>query len=152
MASMELAEPKYNAYMDIKLVQPLKVNLKKKKTLLKEVIDAYTKAASYGVEAITTASTYRIAEVYNAFSKGLFKSERPKGLSAEELEQYNILLEEQAYPFEEKAIKIHETNAGRVVAGIYDEWVKKSFAALKKLRPVRYAKSEKSELFTQTIN
>jgi TolA-binding protein len=152
MASMELAAPKYKTYMHIKLVQPLKANLKKKKTLLKEVINAYTKAANYGVEAITTASTYRIAEAYNNFSKGLFKSERPKGLSGEELEQYNILLEEQAYPFEEKAIKIHETNASRVTEGVYDEWVRKSFAALKKLRPVRYAKSEKRELFTKAIN
>ena len=152
MGSMELAEPKYRAYSRVKLVQPLKVNLKKKKNLLKEVIDAYTKAASYGVEEATTASTYHIAEAYNDFSKGLYKSERPKGLSAEELEQYNVLLEEQAYPFEEKAIKIHETNVGRVGSGIYDEWVKKSFSVLGKLRPARYAKSEKSESVAQTIN
>ena len=152
LAAMELAEPKYLAYKSVKLVQPLKANLKKKKTLLKEVIDAYTKAAAYGVEAITTASTYRLGDVYNDFSKGLFKSERPKGLSPEELEQYNILLEEQAYPFEEKAIEIHETNAGRAVAGVYDEWVRKSFSALEKLRPVRYAKSEKSESVAQAIN
>ena len=66
-------------------------------------------------------------------------------LSADELEQYNVLLEEQAYPFEEKAIEIHEINAHRVSKGIYDQWVKNSFAALSKLRPVRYAKNEKGE-------
>ena len=53
------------------------------------------------------------------------ESERPAGLSGEELEQYDILLEEQAYPFEEKSINIHETNVGRISAGTYDEWVKK---------------------------
>lgn len=152
MASMELAEPKYTEYTRVKLVQPLKKNLKIKKDLLKETIDAYTKAASYGVAEITTASTFKIAEVYNEFSKGLYKSERPKGLSDTELEQYDLLLEEQAYPFEEKAIEIHETNAERVVKGIYDEWVKKSFTALEKLNPVRYAKSEKSETFTSVMN
>jgi len=61
------------------------------------------------------------------------------------LEQYNVLLEEQAYPFEEKAIEIHEINTRRVNKGIYDQWVKNSFAALSKLRPVRYAKNEKGE-------
>lgn len=146
-ATLELAEPAFQSYRGIHLVQPLKANLKKKKNAMKEVIDAYTKAANFGVAEVTTASTYRIAEVYNDFSRGLYASERPKGLSATELQQYDLLLEEQAYPFEEKAIKIHETNADRVKDGVYDEWVKKSFIALRKLRPVRYAKLERSELF-----
>ncbi|MGD8558138.1 MAG: tetratricopeptide repeat protein [Gammaproteobacteria bacterium] len=146
-ATLELVEPAFQNYRGIHLVQPLKVNLKKKKTAMKEVIDAYTRAANFGVAEVTTASTYRIAEVYNDFSRGLFASERPKGLSSTELEQYDLLLEEQAYPFEEKAIEIHETNADRVKDGVYDEWVKKSFIALRKLRPVRYAKLERSELF-----
>jgi len=150
-ASLELAEPAFQSYRNIHLVQPLKQNLKKKKSAMKEVIDAYTRAANYGVAEVTTASTYRIAEVYNDFSRGLFASERPKGLSSTELEQYDLLLEEQAYPFEEKAIEIHETNADRVKTGVYDEWVKKSLIALRKLRPVRYAKLERSELFDVAI-
>lgn len=151
-ATMELAEPTYQAYQQVKLVLPLKPNLKKKKQLMEQSIEAYTQAANYGVAEITTASTYRIAEIYNEFSRGLFDSERPKGLSPDELEEYDLLLEEQAFPFEEQAIEIHETNAGRTTTGVYDEWVKKSFNALKKLRPIRYAKSERSELFTQIIN
>jgi hypothetical protein len=63
-----------------------------------------------------------------------------------------LLLEEQAFPFEEKAIDIHETNANRAYEGVYDEWVQKSFNALKKLQPIRYAKNERSELFSQVIN
>jgi len=150
-ASLELAEPTFQTYRGIHLVQPLKKNLKKKKDAMKEVIDAYTKAANYGVAEVTTASTYRIAEVYSDFSRGLFASERPKGLSSTELEQYDLLLEEQAFPFEEKAIEIHESNADRVKTGIYDEWVKKSLIALRKLQPVRYAKLERSELFDVTM-
>ncbi|HEY5602761.1 MAG TPA: tetratricopeptide repeat protein [Gammaproteobacteria bacterium] len=150
-ASLELAEPVFQSYRNIHLVQPLKKNLQKKKTAMKDVIDAYTKAANYGVAEVTTASTYRIAEIYNDFSRGLFASERPKGLSTTELEQYDLLLEEQAYPFEEKAIEIHEANADRVKTGVYDEWVKKSLIELRKLRPVRYAKLERSELFDVAI-
>jgi tetratricopeptide (TPR) repeat protein len=150
-AVLELARPTYTAYRKAKLVQPLKENLKKKKKLMQASIEAYTQASNYGIESVTTASTYRIAEIYNDFSRSLFASERPKGLSSEELEQYVILLEEQAFPFEEKAIEIHELNALRAATGIYDRWVKESFAALTSLSPVRYAKDERGELLVNAI-
>jgi hypothetical protein len=69
-------------------------------------------------------------------------SERPPGLSQLELAQYELLLEEQAFPFEDNAIDIHEQNASRARDGIYDEWVKRSFDALKQLLPGRYDKPE----------
>ena len=52
------------------------------------------------------------------------------------------MLEEQAYPFEEKAIGIHETNARRAAEGIYDQWVRKSYAALAVMKPARYDRPE----------
>lgn len=151
-ATLELAEPTFAKYQQVKLVLPLKPNLKKKKQLMEKSIEAYTNAANYGVAEVTTAATYRIAEIYRAFSRGLYDSERPKGLSGDELEQYNLLLEEQATPFEDKAIAIHTTNAHRASEGVYDEWVQKSFEALRKLIPIRYAKNERSELVSQVIN
>ncbi|KZZ78355.1 hypothetical protein A3767_18630 [Oleiphilus sp. HI0133] len=75
-------------------------------------------------------------------SQGLMNSDRPKGLNELELEQYEILLEEQAFPFEDSAIDIHEQNASRSWNGIYDDWVKESFASLRKLLPGRYDKPE----------
>ncbi|MGD8569138.1 MAG: tetratricopeptide repeat protein [Gammaproteobacteria bacterium] len=150
-ASLELAEPRLRSFQQVKLVAPLKKNLKKKKEKMKEAVNAYTEAANYGVEEVTTASVYWLGEIYHKFGKELLKSERPKNLSAEERAQYDILLEEQAYPFEEKSINIHESNAERAKSGTYDEWVKKSFAALRALRPIRYAKPERSELFAEVI-
>jgi TolA-binding protein len=151
-AAMQIAEPSYEAYRKVALVEPLKKSLKLKKERMQGAIDAYTVAADYGVAEVTTASTYRIGEIYNDFSKALLNSQRPKGLKADELEQYNVLLEEQAFPFEEKAIEIHEVNAQRAAKGVYDQWVKQSFAALGKLRPVRYAKAEKSEAVIRAIH
>jgi hypothetical protein len=78
-------------------------------------------------------------------------SERPKGLDADAKEQYDVLLEEQAFPFEEKAIELHETNARRTGDGVYDEWVQRSFDVLAKLKPARYAKAEKSEDYVPTL-
>ena len=150
-ASYELARPYWESFETVRLVEPLKKNLARKKQKMQEAVTAFTQAADYGVAEVTTASVYWLAEIYNKFSRELMKSERPKGLSGAELEQYDILLEEQAYPFEEKSIDIHESNAERVYQGIYDEWIRKSFAALSVLRPVRYRKAERSESLANEI-
>lgn len=141
-AQLALAAPIRDAYRAVRLVIPLKKSLEKKRALLKKALTAYGKAADYGVAEVTTAATYETAELYNALSRALYESQRPAGLGKEELAQYNVLLEEQAYPFEEKAIQIHEVNTARTAHGVYDEWVAKSFAALAKSLPARYAKEE----------
>lgn len=151
-STLRLAQPAYDSFQQIKLKAPLQKNLKRKKTQMQSAIAAYKKAANYGIAEITTAATFRIGELYQQFSQALLESERPKGLNEEELEQYEILLEEQAYPFEDKAIALHETNTKRTVKGIYDQWVKRSFEALAQLLPARYAKREKAEEVFNAIN
>ncbi|NOX76439.1 MAG: tetratricopeptide repeat protein [Gammaproteobacteria bacterium] len=150
-AAYELAKPELALFQAIKLVKPLRQNLKRKKQKMKAAVDAYMVAANFGIADVATASVYWVAEIYNEFGQALMSSERPPGLSEEELEQYDILLEEQAYPFEEKSINIHETNVERIVEGTYDKWIKKSLGKLMELSPVRYAKTEKGELFAQQI-
>jgi TolA-binding protein len=145
MGALVMAEPTYEAYRKVALVEPLAKNLKLKKAKMEEVLKAYSVAANYGVADVTTAATYHIAVVYQDFGKALMASQRPKKLSKLELEQYNVMLEEQAYPFEEKSMELHEVNAKRASEGIYDQWVKSSFTALKELRPVRYGKAERGE-------
>ncbi len=145
LCALIVVEPLDRGYRDVRLVEPLKKNLKVKKDRMQHVLEAYGVAADYGVAEVATAATYRTADLYHDFSKALLDSQRPKGLKGEEIEQYTVLLEEQAFPFEEKAIELHEINVRRVRDGIYDQWVKKSIAALGQLRPVRYAKAEKGE-------
>ena len=144
-AALALAEPVAASYRQVALIEPLQKNLKLKKAKMEETLKAYELAANYGVADVTTAATFRIASVYRDFGKSLLTSERPKKLSKAELEQYNVLLEEQAFPFEEKATELHEVNARRSADGLYDQWVKASFDALRELRPVRYGKNERSE-------
>ena len=91
------------------------------------------------------------ANLYQDFAKALLASQRPKKLSKLELEQYNELLEEQADPYVEKAIALHGVNAHRASEGFYDEWVQKSFVALKTLQPARYNKTEHSEATVDAI-
>jgi len=144
-ASLELAEPVLKRFTVVKLNQPLADSLKLKRSLMEDVIKVYTDAADYGVAEVTTAATYRLGEVYEQFSSDLLDSERPANLDEAALEQYELLLEEQMYPFEEKAIDLYKANVNRAPDGVYDEWVKRSFDRLAGLMPARYAKSERTE-------
>jgi tetratricopeptide (TPR) repeat protein len=144
-AALALAGPSFEAYRKVPLVEPLAKQLKLKKAKMEETLKAYSVAADYGVAEVTTAATFHIAALYQDFGKAMITSERPRKLSKAELEQYNVMLEEQAYPFEEKAIELHEVNAHRAANGLYDDWVKASFKALAQLRPARYGKAERSE-------
>lgn len=151
MASNVFADDKLFAYKKIKLTQPLKTSLAKKKAALNAALDAYNKTLGYKVEAFSTSANFSIADIYHQLAKDLMASSKPNNLNALELEQYDLLLEEQAYPFEEKAINIHETNAKRSWQGSYDLWIQKSFSALEKLLPGRYHKPEKSPEVTDEI-
>ena len=145
VASLELAEPVRRRFEVVKLTQPLATSLKLKKELMQDAIAEYTGAAGYGVAEVTTAATFRLGEVYEQFSTDLMESDRPGELNADALEQYEILLEEQAFPFEEKAIDLYKANSSRAPDGVYDEWVVRSFERLARLMPARYAKEERSE-------
>lgn len=151
MGALAMAEPTLDAYRKVALVEPLAKNLKLKKAKMDDVLKAYGVAANYGVADVTTAATYHIAALYQDFGKALMGSQRPKKLSKLELEQYNLMLEEQADPFAEKSTELHEVNARRTKEGIYDEWVKRSFDSLKDLRPLRYGKSERAEVSVDAI-
>lgn len=151
MGALAMAEPTLDAYRKVTLVEPLAKNLKLKKAKMDDVLKAYGVAANYGVADVTTAATYHIAALYQDFGKSLMGSQRPKKLSKLELEQYNLMLEEQADPFAEKSTELHEVNARRTKEGIYDQWVKRSFDSLKELRPLRYGKTERAEVSVDAI-
>jgi cellulose synthase operon protein C len=143
-AQLALAAPVRDEFRSVKLVAPLKQSLVAKKKSLDAAVLAYKQVAEYQVAETTTAATYETAELYRTLAHDLMTSERPKKLSAEALEQYNALLDEQSFPFEEQAIAIHEINAKRVQDGVYDDSVRASFKALAELKPARYGKTEAS--------
>jgi tetratricopeptide (TPR) repeat protein len=143
-ATLALTAPVQAAYQGVKLVEPLQKQLKLKKQRFEEALKALAAVAEYGVADTTTAATFQTAALYQDFGRAMLSSERPKKLNKLELEQYNVLLEEQAYPFEEKAIALHEANAQRAAAGLYDEPVRQSFAALATLKPGRWGRAERA--------
>lgn len=145
LASFELSDPLVQRYKKIRLTLPLKRSLARKQKTMKEALKVFSDMLDYHVADITAAATYRIADLYYDLSRSMLDSERPRGLSKVEREQYDILLEEQAYPFEEKAINLHKKNLDLLRRGFYNEWVGKSITELAKLVPVRYARTEQGE-------
>lgn len=145
MATFELSEPVVESYRALRLKQPLKQSLVKKKQAMERALKVYNDMLDFGVADVTAAATYRIADIYYDLSRALLESDRPRNLNALELEQYNILLEEQSYPFEEKSIKLHEKNMELLARGIYSDWIERSLKQLGKLVPVRYLRTEQGE-------
>jgi tetratricopeptide (TPR) repeat protein len=100
-----------------------------------------------------------MAEIFASFSTALLDSERPTDLDGGALAEYEDVLEEEAFPFEERAIEVHEANVELMIAaGVYDQWVERSYARLAILMPGRYAKEEQSigflgasEIFTYRL-
>jgi hypothetical protein len=107
-------------------------------------VQKFSRLMDYELGEFTAAATFYLAEIYSDFSQALMTSERPKGLSALEQEQYELAIEEQAYPFEEKAITVHESNLELISRGVYNEWIEKSLQKLAVFVPVRYAKPEEA--------
>ncbi len=151
-AQLVLAQPARDAFRDVRLTTPLKKSLVAKRKALENAMEGYKEAAAYQVAEVTTAATYEMAELYRTLAKDVMNSERPKGLKGDALEEYNSLLEEQVFPFEEQAIKAHELNAARAKDGVYDEWVQKSYKVLAELKPARYGKTELTQDVVTTLN
>lgn len=143
MSSLVLAEDTLSTFKQIKLSLPLKQSLARKKDAQNKALQAFNQVLDYKVAEFVTAANFYLADIYHQLAKDLITSSQPKDLSALELEQYTLLLEEQAFPFEEQAISLHETNAQRAWQGSFDTWVQQSFKALEILMPARYRKAER---------
>jgi cellulose synthase operon protein C len=98
----------------------------------------------YEIADVTAAATFYMAETYFNFSGSLKESERPADVKGADLEKYEADLDEAAYPFEEKAIKLHEKNMDMLHAGVFNAWTEKSLSRLAEMVPGRYAKNEMS--------
>lgn len=144
-AALEVGRISASRFKALRLTLPVERSLPQKKQAMELAIQDLGRAANYGYAEITTAATYELGAIYQDFAKALMDSERPRQLGALELEQYNLLLEEQAFPFEEKAIQTHEANLKRIAQGVYDQWIARSAVALATLAPAKYGKREKGE-------
>jgi len=151
-SALVLAEQAYRDFTMVKLQQPFEASLQEKQKRMNLTIDAMGQLVDYEVAGVTAAATYYMAETYSDFSRSLVESERPADLKPADLEEYEMALDEEAFPFEEKAIGVHEKNMELLRAGVFNSWTEKSLAKLAELMPGRYAKHEKSSDFIAALD
>jgi hypothetical protein len=144
-AQLELGRVAAASAHDIALEAPLAASLARRKTAVEGAIAALDAAAGYDYADVTTAAAFEIGTVYRDFARALLDSARPPKLSGDELEQYQLLLEEQADPLEQKAIAAHRANLQRFGQGVWNDWIQKSAAQLAELAPAQYGKLEQHE-------
>ncbi|VAX01465.1 hypothetical protein MNBD_GAMMA22-1966 [hydrothermal vent metagenome] len=134
----------YKKQLDkIKLKLPLANSLKRKQKIMKITLKYLNDSISYELIDHSTRATMLIAEIYQNLALDVANSPRPKNLTPLEMQQYEILLEDQVIPFEDKAIGFYVHNIAQIKNGIYTAWIKKSLDALRQLMPARYLKTEK---------
>lgn len=143
-SALVLSERLYDEFAAIELVQPFDRSLAKKQRSMDEAIEAFGRLIDYEAAEVTAAATFYMAEIYYEFSRALLDSERPTGLSSDQALEYEDVLEEEAFPFEERAIGVHEKNLELLAAGVFNPWIERSLSKLAELMPGRYAKFEAS--------
>lgn len=143
-ARLHIAEESYSRYQKVRIEPPLDRTTVAKRTLLQEVIGNFVAAGKYNIAEVSTASNYYIGLALEGFKDSILNSPRPDGLTAKELEEYELLLQEKAYPIEEKALKAYRVNVDRAVAlQIFDPWIEKSYQRLAELAPWAFERAEK---------
>jgi len=151
-AALVLTKPKFTGFAEVRLVKPFDVNLRRKRELMKTATQEFSKLLEYEVGEVTAAATFYLAEIYAHFSKALLESERPEDLGPMEMEQYELAIEEQAYPFQDKAIEVHKKNLELMTVGIYNEWIDKSLEKLAVFVPARYNKPEEESAVIASLD
>ena len=142
-AALVLGRAAGESFADIALVHPLPQSLARKRQALDRALERYQQAVRFGTDAAGSEALYRQAELYRKLAADLMASSRPDGLNKLESMQYDLLLEEQAYPFEEKALALHARNHQRLSEGYFDEWVAQSLDVLSQLHPGRYQRDSR---------
>ncbi|MDO8445763.1 MAG: tetratricopeptide repeat protein [Deltaproteobacteria bacterium] len=141
-----ITKEKQDAYLEAKLTQPFEKTLKKKTKLLNDLLEEYSGVGKSGAPELLPEVYFQMGHILENFRDSLLDAEKPKDLTEEELKEYNFLLEEKAYPYEEQAVKAYEQGLeiGREQM-IKNNWVEKSLDRLIYLRPALYKRVPEDE-------
>ncbi|MFT7338527.1 MAG: tetratricopeptide (TPR) repeat protein [Marinobacter maritimus] len=125
-------------FAGIMLSIPLETSLERKQLAMEKAQTHFRNAESLGGSVVLPESMFRRAELHRTMARDLMASTAPVELNELEQMQYRMLLEEEAYPFEERAIALHSDNHQRITTGGFNVWIEKSLGVLVELHPGRY--------------
>lgn len=150
-ASLVLGARDAATFTSIALEHPLERSLARKQKALEQARRRFLDAESLGGEQVRSESLFRRAELYRGLANDLMVSSVPAELNEMEAMQYQMLLEEEAFPFEEKAIQLHTENHRRITDAGYDAWIGRSLGVLAELHPGRYQRRVKWLSWTMEV-
>lgn len=139
-AALVLGVEAAESFAGIALAHPLATSLTRKQRALEQAQSYFLEAESFAGEAVQSEVLYRRAELYRILARDLMASEVPQELNELETLQYQMLLEEEAYPLEERAMELHSRNHGRIARQGFDAWIERSLEALADMHPGRYSR------------
>ncbi|MBZ0333658.1 tetratricopeptide repeat protein [Marinobacter sp. AL4B] len=140
-AALQLGARAADDFAAIGLVHPLEETLVRKQAALERAQNHLLDAESFAGKAVATEMLFRRAELYRVLAVDLMESEVPTELNELETMQYQMLLEEEAYPLEERALELHSRNHQKIKEQGYDKWIGQSLKALAAMHPGRYSRN-----------
>ncbi|WP_333607521.1 tetratricopeptide repeat protein [Arsukibacterium sp.] len=142
-ALLQLGLHEAGLFRAVPLRQPLASSLQRKQRHMTAAVRHFEQSMAFNQAEFYSRASFELAQLYQQMASALLQSDRPGGLSALALEQYDMLLEEQAYPFEELAIELYQSTAALSAHAVYDSWVQLSLTRLAELYPARFLKQER---------
>ena len=137
-AALALGSDAAERFAATALTAPLETTLARKQQAMEQAQTYLLQAESFAGDAVQSEVLYRRAELYRTLASDLMASEVPAELNDLETMQYQMLLEEEAFPLEERAMALHARNHQRITGQGYDQWIARSLEALVSMHPGRY--------------
>lgn len=142
-SQQRIAERSFSIYSDYHIAPPIDATVVRKREMLQIVIRDFVAAGNYRTAEVITASNYFIGRALELFKEDILSSPKPEGLSSAELEEYELQLQEMAFPFEIKALEAYRVNIQRSVKlELLDPWIERTFERMADLAPWSYQRNE----------
>ncbi|MDF1535536.1 MAG: tetratricopeptide repeat protein [bacterium] len=142
-SQLRIAERSFEEYDAYHIGPPVEDTVVRKRELLQAVIREFVAAGNYRTSDVITASNFFIGRALELFKEDILASPVPPGLDQEAREEYDLLLQEMAFPFEEKALNAYRVNIKRsVTLEMLDPWIEKTYERMAELAPWAYQRDE----------
>ena len=142
-SQLRIAERSFSHYQGYHIAPPINETTVRKREILQVVIKDFVAAGSYRIADVITAANFFIGRALELFGHDIMSSPKPEGLTPPELEEYELALQEMAFPFETKALEAYRVNIQRSVKlEILDPWIEKTFERMAELAPWSYQRNE----------
>ena len=105
---------------------------------MRDILGDYTYVIKSKIAPLQPEAFHMVGRVFENLKDSLLNSERPSDMTAEELDEYNYLLEERAYPLEEEAVKAYQSGFKASVNISNGAHMQTAIESLASLKPALY--------------